>query len=295
MIPGPDLVGRRLLSGQYLATNEYINSENWAFFAIQQADGHFCVYQGTGPGDNRGLVWCTDVVGEAGEYVAVMQEDGNFGVYRGTSLKDLRDVLWHAGGGHPGGYSQLKIQDDGNLVLAETWNADVRDKTYWNCGSIASALEPFQIDQATRKERAVSLGRIWQSFTPSRSGELVGLDLRLWVYDSPAQTQTVVLSVHAGDGRDGAVLARQKISIPRHEQAKPPFQHYALERPPRLAAGTRYSLEVHREESLSGPFVGLCDAADYPAERGRCELASDTLVFRTCMRTLQPTWNHPVG
>ena len=36
-------------------------------------------------------------------------------------------------------------------------------------------------------------------------------------------------------------------------------------------------------------------AADYPAERGRCERASDTLVFRTCMRTLQPTWNHPVG
>lgn len=51
----------------FLGTNEFIKdgqtlvAPNRAFHLMQQGDGNLCTYRGTGPGDNRGRVWCTTV------------------------------------------------------------------------------------------------------------------------------------------------------------------------------------------------------------------------------------------
>jgi len=45
--------------GEFLGVNDYIQSPQSLFFAIQQSDGNFCVYHGSGPSDNHGGVWCS--------------------------------------------------------------------------------------------------------------------------------------------------------------------------------------------------------------------------------------------
>lgn len=46
--------GSILTTGQFLAVNDYLASDNGLFYAIMQEDGNFCVYRGTGPSANKG-------------------------------------------------------------------------------------------------------------------------------------------------------------------------------------------------------------------------------------------------
>lgn len=53
--------GSIIKTGEYLKVNDYIASPSDLFFAIQQGDGNFCVYRGTGPADNQGFMWASMV------------------------------------------------------------------------------------------------------------------------------------------------------------------------------------------------------------------------------------------
>jgi len=79
---------------EFLRTNQYLVSSNNAFFAIMQSDGNFCVYRGSGPNDNHGYVWGTQVAPGPNEYFAIMQSDGNFCVYLGSGPSDNRGYVW---------------------------------------------------------------------------------------------------------------------------------------------------------------------------------------------------------
>jgi hypothetical protein len=73
------------------------NHRNVPFFAILQADGNFCVYNGTpgawGP-------WVRDIQNGAsttGEYFATLADNGSFCIYHGT-LANRGPLLWQSGG-----------------------------------------------------------------------------------------------------------------------------------------------------------------------------------------------------
>ena len=83
-----------LKAGEFLKTNEYLVSAQKGVFAIVQGDGNFCVYRGTGPGDNKGAITCSNSAGFKGDYFLIMQGDGNLVVYRGTGPGDNKGFVW---------------------------------------------------------------------------------------------------------------------------------------------------------------------------------------------------------
>lgn len=108
-----------LKNGQYLTDGQFLVAESKDFFAIQQGDGNFCVYKGSGPADNKGGVWCHSAKGvpAAGKYFAIQQSDGNFCTYKGTGPADNKGGVWcHSAPGVPaqGSYYTI-VQKDGNL------------------------------------------------------------------------------------------------------------------------------------------------------------------------------------
>jgi len=81
-----------LYPGEYLAVGQYLVSPNRRTFAIQQDDGHFVVYEGSGPNAQKDALWWTGKYARGG--------DGNGGV-RGQE----GDVLH----GHAGGWKPLHL------------------------------------------------------------------------------------------------------------------------------------------------------------------------------------------
>jgi hypothetical protein len=56
--------------------------ENIDAFLVVQGDGNVCTYRGTGPADNRGIIWQSQTTGlTPGPYHLVMQVDGNLCLY----------------------------------------------------------------------------------------------------------------------------------------------------------------------------------------------------------------------
>ncbi len=109
--------GSVLPVGQFLAVNDWVTSPQRLFFAIQQSDGNFCVYRGSGPSDNHGGLWCSDHHPGEGQYFAIQQSDGNFCVYRGSGPADNHGGVW-CSDQHPGEGSYFAvIQDDGNFCV----------------------------------------------------------------------------------------------------------------------------------------------------------------------------------
>jgi hypothetical protein len=164
MVPVPDRSGTRLLNGQYLATNEYIQSPNGSFFAMMQSDGNFCVYAGPAPGYSRGNLWNTDTGGTAPtQYVAMMQDDGNFGLYHGTNASDRHSVYWHAGvSGSLSEDYQLRLENDGRLLIAVTHQARITpDLILWMSDRNDAPGPAFVIDQEQPRSRYSRADPIW--------------------------------------------------------------------------------------------------------------------------------------
>ena len=107
--------GALLHPNQYLATDEYLVSDNKAFFAVMQNDGNFVVYKGSGPTDNKG-VKCSSETGGGGISFAVMQNDGNFVIYKGSGPTDNKGEKWSSVTSD-GGISFAVMQNDGNFVV----------------------------------------------------------------------------------------------------------------------------------------------------------------------------------
>jgi hypothetical protein len=294
--PEPELAGRRLLNGQYLATNEYIRSPNDHFFAIMQGDGHFCVYAGTGPADNRGAVWHTDRVGESASYVALLQDDGNFAVYRGTNVEDHTNVLWHAGCTGVGGKFQLVLGDDGRLfIFAGLVNPGNLDDCMWWSDRVDSGGPGYVPDREIGGRISYRFpAPFWQSFIPKVSGWLAALDLALEGTPEPH----AILRLYQGEGVDNEPFLEQRITLPSSgDPAR--FVHYEIDlakgpRPePWLDAGKRYTLEILRPEGKDGPWLGIGDQPEPPLDRS----SEKHLVWgmRLYRRPPAPHWSHPTG
>jgi hypothetical protein len=103
-------------SGGTLSNAVYSNNDLGSnYYLILQDDGNMCVYRGTGPEDNQGLIWSSETNGKA--------QDAN-PIY--TSAKGKYGKNWIASGstlstgdfiGSNNGNMVLIMQDDGNLVL----------------------------------------------------------------------------------------------------------------------------------------------------------------------------------
>jgi len=108
-----------LAVNQFLGVNEYLVSRNGLFFAIVQSDGNFCVYRGSGPGANKGGLWCSLSKSQPeGKYFAIVQGDGNFCVYKGTGPGDNKGGVWCSlGASQPAGQFFAVMQDDGNFCV----------------------------------------------------------------------------------------------------------------------------------------------------------------------------------
>lgn len=115
--PTPPLGGKgpHLTAGQSITTNEFLQSRNNRYYAIQQTDGNLCVYKGT-PQGSQGLLWCHNKVMAGGPFITAMQSDGNLCTYKGTR-DGYQAGLWCTNAVSPGGQYVLVMQDDGNLCV----------------------------------------------------------------------------------------------------------------------------------------------------------------------------------
>ncbi|HLP48573.1 MAG TPA: hypothetical protein VK469_21715 [Candidatus Kapabacteria bacterium] len=111
--------GQYINSDQYIKSGQYLVSDSGKYFAFMQNDGNFCVYKGSGPNDNQGVVWCvTNIPKPIGNYYAIMQGDGNFCVYKGSGPNDNQGVVWCVTNiPKPIGDYFAIMQDDGNFCV----------------------------------------------------------------------------------------------------------------------------------------------------------------------------------
>lgn len=130
--------------GDYIGTNDYIQSPQGLFFAIQQSDGNFCVYHGSGPDDNHGGVWCSEHPAGEGQYFAVMQSDANFCVYRGTDPGHNHGGIWCSMHTAPEGQYFAVIQDDGNFCVYKGTGLGDNQGGVW-CSMRIDPVADFQI------------------------------------------------------------------------------------------------------------------------------------------------------
>lgn len=74
--------------GTVIPANEILFNSAQTAFALQQTDGNFCLYRGSGPGHNLGRVKCSNAhPGFGNDYTATMLDSGNFCTYQnGTAL-----------------------------------------------------------------------------------------------------------------------------------------------------------------------------------------------------------------
>lgn len=80
---------------QFIVWTSGTTAPGGQFFAIMQSDGNFCVYKGTGPQDNQGWVWGTQVtIPGGGRCFAIVEDDGSFCIYQGTGPNDPQGLLW---------------------------------------------------------------------------------------------------------------------------------------------------------------------------------------------------------
>ncbi|MEA2738499.1 MAG: hypothetical protein QOH05_1806, partial [Acetobacteraceae bacterium] len=117
--------GSELPTNSILGVGDYLVSNNGVFFAIQQGDGNFCVYRGSGPSDNRGFLWgSVQAAGYQpanGDYFVIMQGDGNFCGYKGKGPAGNQGFVWGSvqlGKYKPtDGQYKAVMQDDGNFCI----------------------------------------------------------------------------------------------------------------------------------------------------------------------------------
>lgn len=91
------------------------NSPVSYYYLILQDDGNMCIYRGTGPNDNQGLIWSSDTVGKA------QMENPNFssakGKYNRNYIVSGETLNQNEFIGSTNGSIYLIMQTDGNLVL----------------------------------------------------------------------------------------------------------------------------------------------------------------------------------
>jgi hypothetical protein len=85
------------------------------YYLILQDDGNMCIYRGSGPNDNQGLIWASDTVGKQ------LESNPNFSATKGQFKRNYivsgETLLTNQFIGNTNGSIYLIMQSDGNLVL----------------------------------------------------------------------------------------------------------------------------------------------------------------------------------
>lgn len=138
--------GPVLATNKHLSVNDYLVSKSGLFFAIMQADGNFCVYRGSGPDNNYGLLWCTKKTARGGQFFAIMQTDGNFVIYKGKP-GGKRAHLWSHKKTAPGGEFYATIQDDGNFCVYQGKRPEEnRGRPVW-CSKVIDEVKDVEMSK----------------------------------------------------------------------------------------------------------------------------------------------------
>lgn len=176
--------GAFIALNQTLSTNDYLVSNNNAFFAIMQGDGNLCVYRGSAPDANQGFLW--GALGQSqpnGNYFSIMQGDGNLCVYKGTGLSDNQGFVWGAlNQSQPDRAYFAVLQDDGNLCVYKGTSPSDNQGGVW----CSTAIDPVVDIEISSINYDVAAAKIIKS-TPA--------DLyRQSVTNNTAQSQTSSIS-----------------------------------------------------------------------------------------------------
>jgi hypothetical protein len=93
----------------------YNTSQDSNYYLILQDDGDMCIYRGTGPTDNQGLIWCAGIKGKQQQpnpaYISTNGKYAKNWVVNGSTLSK-GDFI-----GSNNGSTALIFEPDGNLVL----------------------------------------------------------------------------------------------------------------------------------------------------------------------------------
>lgn len=108
-----------LTTGAYIRQGQFITSPSRTCFVVLQTDGNLCLYSGTDPAHNTGLIWSSGVTSTVGNYFAIMQSDGNLAIYKGTGPSDNQGFLWSPGLSLGTSSYFTTIQDDLHISIYE--------------------------------------------------------------------------------------------------------------------------------------------------------------------------------
>lgn len=164
-----------LIVNQFLRTGEYLVSPNGSFFAVQKNDGNFCVYKGKEPGQAKAenILWCSGQIREKGQYFTIQQGDGNLCVYRGTGPDDNQGYVWGTQVAPGAGQYLTILQDDGNLCVYKGTTSDIQGYAIWCSGVAESTLTRVKgIELIPRVESMIRASVLWSGGGSSKSYQL---------------------------------------------------------------------------------------------------------------------------
>ena len=135
-----------LLANQFVASGNYMVSQNRKAVGIMQTDGRFCIYAGDNPAAHGPVVRCfpfAPVVGLVGQYHMELRADGNLCLARGVPLQaSPADTLLCVPGQPPKGTGYAAgLTDAGDLVLTAQ-QASGPGVVYWSMMQVPQATAP---------------------------------------------------------------------------------------------------------------------------------------------------------
>lgn len=196
--------GDFLTNNEFLATGDYLVSSNGLCFAIMQLDGNLCVYKGSGPDNNTGLVWAASDGSDAGNYFAIMQGDGNLCVYIGTDPGNNGGLKWASGSQADESNYFAIIQDDGNFCIYPGTSPETPhgDAIWATNTSVPQPFSPFQGGNFLRPYNYLATNQYLVS-SNKRYFAIMQSDGNLCVYKGPDPSHNGGLAWAAGSESAG--------------------------------------------------------------------------------------------
>jgi hypothetical protein len=153
----------------------------------------------------------------------------------------------------------------------------VASSLYKVSGTLMSALagSANNPDQTQTQSSNLSLDSAWQSFTPSQTGNLTAIEVKIGT--ATGVNKTIPLILYAGEGTSGAEIARVTVTV----TPALGFQFFTLASPLPVTGGQTYTWYIGRSSSL---IFGYANANPYGG--GRSDLGPTLdYAFRTYMTT----------
>lgn len=151
---GDNTVGGAWANAVY-STNEPLNIP---CFLLVQDDGNICIYKGTDPGDNQGLIWETATTGQAKsadpQHAATMGKNGRSYLKLGETLQ-IGEFI-----GNTNGTVYLIMQQDGNLVAYASTTTSACSRSSSNNDKMVAAAGDYAIYNISKKGYPDNIGKI---------------------------------------------------------------------------------------------------------------------------------------